>query len=175
MPMMLVRAGLFALASAFASAAAATCIGDPILTCTIGSKTLSLCLGDETATYSFGPAGSPELILSRPIREVDYIAWSGFGRYPTNKVVFSNHDYSYVITSGYDRHEDGDRPYEVATFDGGNHDPFSVLVNVISFGLPVVEDYDKLERGVFRHCSKMTRFSAEEDCPRQSCFNEGIR
>ena len=112
--MMLVRAGLFALASAFASAAAATCIGDPILTCTIGSKTLSLCLGDETATYSFGPAGSPELILSRPIREVDYIAWSGFGRYPTNKVVFSNHDYSYVITSGYDRHEDGDRPYEVA-------------------------------------------------------------
>lgn len=99
---------------ALTSAAAASCTEEPFLTCTTGSKTLSLCLGDWTANYSFGPAGSPELVLTRPISEVDYIGWNGFGRYPTDQVVFRNHSYSYVITSGYDRHEDGDRPYEVA-------------------------------------------------------------
>jgi hypothetical protein len=52
------RSGAFIVdALACASGAAMTCIGDPILTCTIGGKTLSPCSGDETATYSFGPVG----------------------------------------------------------------------------------------------------------------------
>ncbi|WP_322894340.1 MULTISPECIES: hypothetical protein [unclassified Yoonia] len=111
--MMLVRAGVFIVAAGLANVAAASCTDDPFLTCTTGGKTLSLCLGEGTATYTFLQAGSPELVLARPISEVDYVAWSGFGRYPTNQVVFRNHSYNYVITSVYDRHEDGERPYEV--------------------------------------------------------------
>lgn len=112
--MMWWRAGVFALAAGLAGSATASCTDDPFLTCTTGGKTLSLCLGEGTATYSFGPAGKPELVMTRPISEVDYVAWNGFGRYPTDQVVFRNHSYTYLIASGYDRHEDGDRPYEVA-------------------------------------------------------------
>jgi hypothetical protein len=110
---MLVRACVFALAAGLAGSAAASCTDEPFLTCTTGGKTLSLCLGEGAATYTFGLAGNPELVMTRKIREVDFVAWSGFGRYPTNQVVFRNHSHSYAITSGYDRHEDGERPYEV--------------------------------------------------------------
>lgn len=132
--MMLVRAGVFIIAAGLANVAAASCTDEPFLTCTIGSKTLSLCLGEGTGTYSFGPAGNPELMMTRPIREVDYVAWSGFGRYPTNQVVFHNQSYSYVITSGYDRHEDGDRPYEVTILVERN--------NRIMTGLSCRETFD---------------------------------
>jgi hypothetical protein len=54
LPLTLVRAGVFTMTAGFANAVAAFCIDQPFLTSTIRSKTLTLCLGDGTATYSFG-------------------------------------------------------------------------------------------------------------------------
>lgn len=69
------------------------------LTCTVGSKQLSLSIQDETVTYRYGPRGNPELVLQEPVATVDFQPWSGVGRTDANTVTFHNHSYSYTVVS----------------------------------------------------------------------------
>ena len=69
------------------------------LACKVGAKQLSLSIQGETVTYSFGPAGKPELVRQEPVATVDFQPWSGVGRTDTNIVTFHNHSHSYTVVS----------------------------------------------------------------------------
>ena len=93
--------------------AALACPGDLLLSCPIGKKRLELCLDDATLTYSFGPAGRPELVLPTPIRDAAYQPWSGVGRAMWDAVSFQNKDITYEVWTSFDRLD------ETAVWEGG--------------------------------------------------------
>ena len=95
-------AGLMALA-ALPLRADAGCAGQLVMGCTIGKKELSLCLTSAGLTYQFGPAGRPEISLTRPLAVLDYQPWPGVGFDIWEQVSFSNDRVRYEVWSSAPR------------------------------------------------------------------------
>ena len=107
------------------SASFAACVGsEALFSCTFkkGQKAVDLCVGDGLVKYAYGPkGGQPELALSLSVTNVDYIPWSGIGRYIGETVIVPNNGYSYEISYSIDRN-DPDRPTEggINVFQGAD-------------------------------------------------------
>ncbi|WP_299772668.1 hypothetical protein [uncultured Tateyamaria sp.] len=84
--------------------AAAQCGGlNVVLNCQIGSKTLTVCVGEGQATYAFGPSGLPELSLTRPLGQVQATPWPGVGRSIWEDITFENVGTRYTAWISVDR------------------------------------------------------------------------
>jgi hypothetical protein len=91
-----------------ASIAHAECAGSgtPLFHCTFqdGAKSVSICLQNDVALYSFGAAGrSPEMLLGRRVEAVEMTPWSGVGRSIWEEVRIYNDIYSYILSYAIDR------------------------------------------------------------------------
>ncbi|MCB5409855.1 hypothetical protein [Pseudogemmobacter faecipullorum] len=86
-----------------AAPALALCSGESLFHCPIGKKELELCRQGNSVTYTFGPAGRPEITLSESIRSLDYQPWSGVGRAIHQAAVFENDGVFYRVWSSFDR------------------------------------------------------------------------
>ncbi|WP_320241635.1 hypothetical protein [Cognatiyoonia sp. IB215182] len=75
------------------------------LTCEVGAKrkALDVCYDDQIVTYSFGPVGAPELLLTETVANIDYTPWPGVGRAIWENVTFQNGDYGYTVFAGFER------------------------------------------------------------------------
>lgn len=100
--------------------ATAACRGESLFECRIGSKDLALCRSGNTVSYSFGPAGKPEMQITTQLEDLEYQPWQGFGRAIHESVTFRNEGIGYEVWTSFDRLG------EAAIFEGG--------VNVISGG-----------------------------------------
>ncbi|WP_299604589.1 hypothetical protein [uncultured Tateyamaria sp.] len=76
---------------------------DVVLNCQIGSKTLTVCVGEGQASYAFGPAGSPELSLTRPLGQVQATPWPGVSRSIWEDITFENVGTRYTAWISVDR------------------------------------------------------------------------
>ena len=77
-----------------------------LISCTFndGAKTVTTCMNDQAASYSFGPTGGKaELELTRDIVEVDMLPWQGFGRWISEAIVFENGAYKYALRYAIDK------------------------------------------------------------------------
>lgn len=95
------------------------------LTCTIGTKQLSLSKQDDDIIYRFGPAGKPELVLKEPVATVDFQPWNGLGSTDADAVTFYNQNYSYTVitTSPYENFRNGIHYHDITIWverDGKN-------------------------------------------------------
>jgi hypothetical protein len=59
--------------------ASAPAFGEVLFECAIDAKQLRVTLDGDTATYSFGPKGAPELTVSADPRDLNYLPWDGMG------------------------------------------------------------------------------------------------
>ena len=96
-----------------------------ILTCTVGSKQLSLSIQDDLIIYTFGPPGKPELVLEEPVATVDFQPWNGLGSTDADAVSFYNQNYSYTVvtTSSYENFRSGIHYHDITIWverDGKN-------------------------------------------------------
>ena len=72
--------------------------------CVIGTKTVEVCHDDNTARYSFGPAGgTSDLQITKPVTEVDLTPWPGIGRTIWEELTFHNAGHSYTVHASIDR------------------------------------------------------------------------
>lgn len=101
----------------------AQCPGAEVLSCPIGKKQLELCLTGESVTYSFGPAGKPEMQITTAITDTAYQPWSGVGRAMWDAVSFTNKGTTYEVWTSIDRLD------PQAVWEGG--------VNVLKNGNPI--------------------------------------
>lgn len=99
------RAALALLFYALPAAATAACPGTIVLSCPIGKKQLEVCASSQTATYSFGPTGRPELTITTPYADLYYQPWSGVGRAMWDAVTFENNGTGYEVWTSLDRLE----------------------------------------------------------------------
>ncbi len=101
------RRYLAAFFACIGSAGAADCGSglEPFLSCEVGvsKKNLNVCYNDDIVTYSFGPAGDPELVMTETVETIDYRPWSGIGRSIAEQVIFENGEYVYAVYAGVDR------------------------------------------------------------------------
>lgn len=109
-------AGLMVL---WGSAAIAGCPDgqEPFNSCQIEGRNTEVfvCFDDQLATYQYGPiGGTPELFLSEPIAQVDYVPWNGIGRAINESVTFYNGEYSYRVGGGINR------PFSEEEMEAGN-------------------------------------------------------
>ena len=86
----------------------AACQGETLFHCPIGKKQLEVCQQGSAVSYSFGPAGRPEITLSESITSLDYQPWSGIGRAMHEAVVFDNNGISYRVWTSFDRNQPED-------------------------------------------------------------------
>lgn len=95
---------LFCFSGSLAQAGCATGL-ETFLTCEIGlkRKALDICYNDQIVTYSFGPIGVPELVLTETVASIDYTPWPGVGRAIWEEVTFQNGDYRYTVFAGFER------------------------------------------------------------------------
>lgn len=102
---MLIRSIIIFAASATSAIAACDADQQTFVSCQIEDRNaqLAVCFDAETVTYSFGPAGNPELTLSEPVTTVAYTPWPGVGRAIWEEVTFQNGNYSYSAYGGFDR------------------------------------------------------------------------
>lgn len=102
---------IFKLASAFslcATAALADCPSGAqvLLICDIAENTkqLETCLSGDTVTYAYGVKGqTPELQLSRHVRDVEHTPWPGIGRWIWEEIAFLNAEYAYRVIYSFER------------------------------------------------------------------------
>ena len=81
-----------------------------MLSCTFndGSKTVTTCIAEDMALYSYGPTGSaPDLAMIRNVRDVDMRPWNGIGRYLWESFSFYRGDYEYDLHYAIDRLTEG--------------------------------------------------------------------
>lgn len=90
--------------------AAATCPGESLFRCEIGSKRLEVCLEGQSVTYRFGPDGRPEMELTTPLRQTAYQPWPGVGRAIWEAVSFTNRGTTYEVWTSFDRLDPEARP-----------------------------------------------------------------
>lgn len=88
----------------------AACGTETFVACDVGNgKTLEVCIepgdfaGDGGFTYSFGPAGAPELTLSARMAEFPVRPWPGIGRAIWSAVEFHNAGITYSVWHSFDR------------------------------------------------------------------------
>lgn len=87
-----------------ATAAQAACPTTEIFSCQVKSKTVEVCLGAGTVTYTYGRPGKPELDLSATVQQAEYTPWAGVGRSIYEEVTFRNGPYAYLVWAALDRH-----------------------------------------------------------------------
>ncbi len=98
------RASLLILALFLPTAAFADCTGGTtVFSCTIGKKTLEICHRQDALTYSFGPAGKPDLTLAQPLETADFTPWPGIGRTIWESLAFRNQGYTYEVWTAVER------------------------------------------------------------------------
>lgn len=88
---------------ALASPAAACPTGAEVFSCTIKGKPLRLCHEAGVLTYSFGPAGKPDLSLSQPLETLAFTPWPGIGSDIWETVAFPNQGYTYEVWTSVTR------------------------------------------------------------------------
>lgn len=105
---------LTAVACLAASNAAAACFGDtgtPLFHCTLkdGTVEVRVCLQDDVAYYSYGPtAGSPDVVLVRPVTRIGMTPWPGIGRTIWEEAEFVNGSYRYRVAYAVDKMEENE-------------------------------------------------------------------
>lgn len=63
-----------------------------------------VCSDAQVATYSYGPIGGPpDLVLTEPVGDVDFVPWPGVGKAIHETVTFYNDRFSYQVGAGFDR------------------------------------------------------------------------
>lgn len=80
--------------------------GELLISCTFreGAKTVTTCLKDDLASYTFGPtAGEPELTMERHVRDAAMKPWEGFGRWISEGFTFANGEYRYHLRYAIDK------------------------------------------------------------------------
>lgn len=94
---------LFVPATAFAACPDGS---EQMISCTFkdGATTVTTCLAEEMALYSYGPTGrTPDLALIRNVRAVDMYPWQGIGRWIAEAITFENAGHSYTLRYAIDR------------------------------------------------------------------------
>ncbi|MFY0634714.1 MAG: hypothetical protein JXQ91_12955 [Vannielia sp.] len=119
------RLAPFAALALLAGPAAAECItrAESFMMCTMkgGAKELRGCWGPGDAGYQFGPeGGAPELVISVPLAQLDFIPWAGVGSSIWEEVNFANADVQYSIWHRVDRAPEGDPPSAGVTVTRGD-------------------------------------------------------
>ena len=79
---------------------------ETLINCTFknGTKSVTTCMNGDMATYSYGPTGgTPELQMTRHIRDIDMQPWHGFGRWIFEAFTFQNGDYNYTLRYAIDK------------------------------------------------------------------------
>ncbi|HHI69790.1 MAG TPA: hypothetical protein ENJ91_02210 [Rhodobacteraceae bacterium] len=79
---------------------------DTFLSCTFsnGQKAVDVCVDGDMLTYRFGHIGkAPDLDLSVPVVDAEYIPWPGIGRAIWETVTFHNGKTSYEVAGVIDR------------------------------------------------------------------------
>lgn len=87
------------------TAFADTCVDRAlVLDCPVSAtKSLTVCIGTDAATYAFGRKENPELELTRTLDDVTATAWPGAGRYIWENISFPNDDVRYEVNVSVDR------------------------------------------------------------------------
>jgi hypothetical protein len=116
------RATVFLIGLLAPAATHAGCQGEILLSCPIAGSTkhLDMCLDGGELVYSFGRAGSPELILYEPLSEGTFTPWQGIGRSINEEVAFRNESYSYIVSWALDRLENDHPVYAGVTIQKGD-------------------------------------------------------
>jgi hypothetical protein len=87
----------------------ASCPGETLVSCPIGTNQLQVCNEVDLLTYSYGPPGAPNLQLaSKP--ELAYTPWNGFGRTMWETITFTNRDVTYEVIFSADRMDENAMP-----------------------------------------------------------------
>ncbi|MHA7876383.1 hypothetical protein [Roseivivax sp.] len=91
-----------------AAPAAAGCFGagQGLMRCTVkeGARQLDLCLQGGVLIYRYGPPEGPaEMLLARPVTEVDMLPWPGIGRYFWEVLTLYNGPVAYELYVSADR------------------------------------------------------------------------
>ena len=83
----------------------ADCAGVTIMACPVegSGKILEVCAEPKGFTYSFGPAGAPELRLAAPYAKGPVIPWPGVGRAIWSAVRFPAEGFAYEAWISVDR------------------------------------------------------------------------
>ncbi|MEJ8559938.1 hypothetical protein QTO30_00855 [Yoonia sp. GPGPB17] len=78
---------------------------ETFIACQIADRdvTLEVCFDADTASYSYGPMGAPELTLQEPVATLDYLPWPGAGSAIWEEVTFYSGPYSYTVLGGFER------------------------------------------------------------------------
>jgi hypothetical protein len=99
------RGVVLAVALGVPGVAAADCAGQTIMACPVegSGKILEVCAEAKGFTYSFGPAGAPELRLAAPYSKGPVIPWAGVGRAIWLAVRFPAEGYVYEAWLSMDR------------------------------------------------------------------------
>ncbi|WP_225027061.1 hypothetical protein [Xinfangfangia pollutisoli] len=88
----------------------ADCAGELLFSCPIKAARLEVCLTGATATYSFGPAGKPDLTLETPVADLDFQPWPGIGRAIWQTVRFHNRGVVYEVWSSLEKQMEENQP-----------------------------------------------------------------
>ncbi|SIN82212.1 hypothetical protein [Vannielia litorea] len=102
-----------------------------------GSKELRACWGPGSVGYQFGPeGGEPDLVISVPLRDLNYIPWPGVGSSIWEEAIFLNADVQYTVWHRIDRKPEGDPPSAGVTVTRGDEtladltcDPGTITAN----------------------------------------------
>ena len=96
-----------------AAPAAADCLPEGgVFACQIGDKRLEICHETEIITYSFGPPGQPEMMITEPMESVDFLPWPGVSNSIWETVTFTNDGYGYEVWTAQERTAEEDSPLE---------------------------------------------------------------
>ena len=96
-----------------ATPAAADCLPEGgVFSCQIGDKRLEICHETDTITYSFGPAGQPEMQITEPMDSVAFTPWPGVSSAIWETVLFTNDGYGYEVWTSQERDSEVEAPLE---------------------------------------------------------------
>lgn len=115
-----------------------------VFDCTVGARVLRIDLQGDLATYSFGPAGAPELTISAAPRELNYVPWDGWGREMPQMVEFQNADTVYQVWYSVQKMLDENEPLPqpaggVRVMQGGQ-----IIADLVCTGAPHVYDLERI-------------------------------
>ena len=97
--------------------AASSAAGEVLFDCAIGAQQLSVTFQDDTAAYTFGPKGAPEVSISAAPRDLNYLPWDGMGASMPEAVQFVNVGTTYEVWYSVQKQIDENAP--LAPTEGG--------------------------------------------------------
>lgn len=138
----------------------AACQGDEAFSCTIGAKTLQVCVWKGALVYSYGREGKPELTIAEPLETVAYTPWPGIGRAIWDSVVFQNEGVAYEVWTSFDRMDenaileggvnvlDSEATLAALTCDKGSVERGLDTISELKSGIGQCWDYDSRSWGL---------------------------